>query len=375
MSAKLCIVHVVCAGEVGGAERMLVDLVGSPAERHSVALFSPSAALRAFLREHGVVVADRGPASEGVAATLARAVGRADVAWLVALLARERADVVHLHTFGSQVLGTRAALASRPRRAIVRTEHSTRVFDDPSCWPFARWSLPRADVSCAVSHAVRAEAQRRAPESAARMRVVPNGVDLAAFSPLPARPGLRELGSPRAAVVGRLEPRKGTDLVLRALAQVPDLDLDVCGDGPDAPALRALARQLGLLGRVRFLGQVSDVPAALREVDVVVSGARKEGLGLALLEAMAVGRVVVATAVGGVPEFLVDGRTGFLAAAEDPASLAGALRKALAQTTAARDALVARARACVVESYSRDAMRAAYSRAYRDALARSQASK
>ncbi|HRH00519.1 MAG TPA: hypothetical protein PLR99_29945, partial [Polyangiaceae bacterium] len=81
MSAKLCIVHVVCAGEVGGAERMLVDLVGSPAERHSVALFSPSAALRAFLREHGVVVADRGPASEGVAATLARAVGRADVAW------------------------------------------------------------------------------------------------------------------------------------------------------------------------------------------------------------------------------------------------------------------------------------------------------
>ncbi|HQY61584.1 MAG: glycosyltransferase family 4 protein [Myxococcales bacterium] len=375
MSRELRVVHVVCAGEVGGAERMLIDLVGSPAERHHVALFSPSATLRAFLREHGVLVTDRGPVTEGVTATLARAVGRSDVAWLGALLARDRADVVHLHTFGSQVLGTRAALAARPRRAIVRTEHSTRVFDDPSCWPFARWSLPRADVSCAVSHAVRAEAQRRDPQRAARMRVVPNGVDLGAFSPLPTRPGLREVGSPRAAVVGRLEPRKGVDIVLHALARVPDLDLDVCGDGPDAPALRALARRLGLLGRVRFLGQVADVPSALRDVDVVVSGARKEGLGLALLEAMAVGRVVVATAVGGVPEFLVDGRTGFLAPSEDPTALAGALRKALAQTTEARDALVARARTCVVDTYSRDAMRAGYSRAYRDALARSHASK
>lgn len=366
----LRVVHVVCAGEVGGAERMLVDLAASPAERHSVALFSPSAALRDFLREHRVAVTDRGPVSEGPFATLARSAGRRDVAWLVALLERERADVVHLHTFGSQVLGTRAALEARPRRALVRTEHSTRVFDDPSCWPFARWSLPRADVSCAVSEAVREVAQRRDPARAARMRVVPNGVDLISFSLLPVRPSPREASAPRAAVVGRLEPRKGVDVAIRAVAQVPDLHLDVCGDGPEAPALRALARQLGLLGRVRFLGHVRDVREALRDVDLVVSGAHKEGLGLALLEAMAVGRVVVATAVGGVPEFLRDGRTGFLAPANAPAALAGAARKALAQTSEARDALVARARACVVERYSLGAMRDGYSRAYRDALSR-----
>lgn len=365
MSSGVRILHVVSAGELGGAERMLVDLAkGETIDTHTIALFSPSERVRSTFREEGLRVVERRVRSEGPFAMLVRSLGPADVAWLSGVISDTRADVVHLHTFGSQVVGTRAALARN--RAIVRTEHSTRVFDDPSCWAFARFCIPSATVSCAVSAAVLEVARAKAKGTAERMRVVPNGVRLEGFPELPPRVAS---GPRRAAVVGRLEPRKGIDVVLRAVARVPDLHLDVCGDGPDAPMLRELARRLGIAGRTRFLGHTSEVHAALRDIDVVLSGARKEGLGLALLEAMATGRLVVATPVGGVPEFVVDGATGFLSTDGSPEALARAAVRALGLSVTDRDAILGRARALVVEKYSLGAMRAAYAAIYREALA------
>lgn len=359
------VLHVVSAGELGGAERMLVDLVRRhPDDRdtHTIALFSPSERVRATFRGEGLHVLERPVRSEGPLAMLVRSLGTSDVTWLEQAILETRADVVHLHTFGSQVVGTRAALAQK--RPIVRTEHSTRVFDDPSCWAFVRFCLPRATISCAVSESVRETARKTSRSAVENMRVLPNGVRLDAFSELAGRP---PAGRARAAVVGRLEARKGIDVVLRAVARIPELELDVCGDGPDAPALRELARSLGLAGRTRFLGHTSDVHDALRNVDLVVSGARKEGLGLALLEAMAARRLVVATPVGGVPEFVDDGQTGFLSTDETPEALARAIGRALRLTLEAREVILSRARALVVQTYSVDAMRAAYAKVYREA--------
>ena len=364
MSSGVRVLHVVSAGELGGAERMLVDLAKGETDTHTIALFSPSERVRSTFREEGLRVVERPVRSEGPLAILVRSLGPADVAWLSGVISDTQADVVHLHTFGSQVVGTRAALGRN--RAIVRTEHSTRVFDDPSCWAFARFCIPKATVSCAVSTAVLEVARAKAKGAVARMRVVPNGVRLEGFPELPPRIAS---GPKRAVVIGRLEPRKGIDIVLRAVARVPDLHLDVCGDGPDAPMLRELARSLGIVGRTRFLGHTSDVLGALRDVDIVLSGARKEGLGLALLEAMATGRVVVATPVGGVPEFVLDGSTGFLATDGSPEGLARAAIRALGMSATHHEALVRRARALVVEKYSLDAMRVAYAAIYREVLA------
>jgi glycosyltransferase involved in cell wall biosynthesis len=270
------------------------------------------------------------------------------------------ANILHLHTFGAQVVGARVGRAARA--PIVRTEHSTRVFDDPSCWALVRSTLGEARVSCSVSEAVRRVALEKAGARLRDARVVPNGVDVDTFAPLPRRPpGRRRVG-----VVGRIEPRKGVDVALEALAPFEDVEIDVVGDGPDAPAIRALARSLGMLGRTRFRGHVADVHAALGEVDMVVSGARKEGLGLALLEAMAARRLVVATPTGGVPEFLHDGRTGFLAANGTKEALSRAVARALAVPDTTTEAILERARAAVVSRFSLTAMCRAYAAIYRE---------
>lgn len=355
------VVHVVVAGEVGGAERMLVDLAqGAEETRHVVALVTPSERLRALFADAGLAVRDRGPSREGPFTYLARSLGPRDVAWLEGVLRSERADVVHLHTFGSQVLGTRAALRARVR--IVRTEHSTRVYDDPSCWPFSRWSLARADAAVAISAHVRRVAVAKAPWAASKIHVVPNGVDVARFAevPLPAREGpLRLLA------LGRLDRRKGLDVALDALAHVPDVTLAIVGEGGERRALEEKVRALGLGSRVTFEGFSADVRPHIARAHALLSSARAEGLGIALLEGMAMGRAVVALPTGGVPEIVKDGETGWLAFGSD----APALARAMAEAARNGDELAvrgARARELVGQAYDLRAMRAGYARIYAD---------
>ena len=146
------VVHVVVAGEVGGAERMLVDLASHPelsGADHVVALMTPNPRLSRLLLSAGLSVRDRGAVRENAAAFLWRSLGPSDAAWLHDVLRMERANVVHLHTFGSQVVGTRAALRAGAR--VLRTEHSSRVYTDMTCWPFSRWSTSQSGsgASCA----------------------------------------------------------------------------------------------------------------------------------------------------------------------------------------------------------------------------------
>ncbi len=354
------VVHVVVAGELGGAERMLVDLASRPElsrASHAIALMTPSDALARLFRDAGLTVHDRGRVRENPAAYLWRSLGPLDAAWLERVLRSERADVAHLHTFASHVVGTRAARSAGV--PVVRTEHSTRVYTDPSCWPFSSWSLKRTRCTVAISRHVRDVAVARAPWLA-NVSVIHNGVDTIRFAPdLRARAD----GPLRFSLVARLEPRKGVDLALEALAHVPDATLDVVGDGEERSALEETTRARGLWSRVTFHGQLADVRPIHAACDVVLCSSRQEGLGIAVLEGMAMGKPVVAFPVGGVPEIVEHGVTGWLASSATPGGLAAVMRDAQAQ----RDDLPsmgAAARARVEGSFSIDAMCRAYGEIY-----------
>lgn len=175
-----------------------------------------------------------------------------------------------------------------------------------------------------------------------RVRVVPCGVDLRRFRP--EGPALLRAGRPRLVAVGRLVARKGVDDVVRALVRVPHAELLVAG-GPDAGdlaqdaeacRLRALAERLGVGGRVILVGRVGhgDVPKLIRSADVVLCTPWYEPFGIVPVEAMACGVPLVATAVGGILDTVVDGVTGVLVAPQRPDQIGGALRRLLADARA-----------------------------------------
>ena len=149
-----------------------------------------------------------------------------------------------------------------------------------------------------------------------RIRVLRNGVDLELFRPSHRDSLRRELGLSgfTIASVGHLIERKGHDLVIRALAALPDATLLIAGDGPERAALETLATGLGVAERVRFLGAVDQ--SALRDIyncaDVLVLASSREGWANVLLEAMACGTPVVASAVWGTPEVVARPEAGVL---------------------------------------------------------------
>jgi glycosyltransferase involved in cell wall biosynthesis len=154
--------------------------------------------------------------------------------------------------------------------------------------------------------------------------------------------GLRN-GGPIVGTVCRLvEPKKGLSVLLQAMAALtrvgdgPGCQLLVVGNGPARESLESLSQQLGLSPWVRFAGTRMDIPRILPLVDVFVLPSLYEGFGIAILEAMAAGKPVVATTVGGIPEFVVPGETGILVEPGNAAALAEAIRSLLGDPEQAR---------------------------------------
>jgi type III pantothenate kinase len=261
---------------------------------------------------------------------------------LVEAWAVDRPDVVHAHFWMS---GYAALLAARERPVpVVQTFHALGVVkrryqgdedtSPPERFEIERDIVRRADeivATCTdeVFELVRLGAAR------SKLTVVPCGVDLDLFAPEGTR-RRRRAGMRRVLCVGRLVQRKGIGNVIEALARIPDTELVVAGGprreelaaDPEALRLRAVAERCGVADRVDLCGRVSraDLPALMRSADVVVCAPWYEPFGIVPLEAMACGVPVVASAVGGMIDTVVDGVTGVHIPPRDPDRLAGVLR-------------------------------------------------
>jgi glycosyltransferase involved in cell wall biosynthesis len=281
-------------------------------------------------------------------------------------------DLVHLHTGRAAWLGGLAAwLAGRP--AIV-----TRRMDRPvrAGWRtrlvYERLTRRTAAISPGVAD--RLIAGGVPPD---RVTLIPSAVDARRLQPRRGAAAVRGAEGATAddvvlLAMASLVPRKGLDVLFDALAALRGRGvcprLWIAGDGPEATALGAQVESLGLAAQVRFLGRRDDVGDLLAACDVVILPSRHEGLGVAALEAMAAARPVVASAVGGLADAVVDGRTGLLVPADDPARLADALEK-LVRDPALRSALGNAGPQRIAERFGAEPLVDAYERLYREVLA------
>ncbi|HWC11997.1 MAG TPA: glycosyltransferase family 4 protein [Acidimicrobiales bacterium] len=251
------------------------------------------------------------------------------------------ADIVHAHLGEDLAVSGLAALAARHGAPLVLTVHCS-----------ARHTLTPVDARAALLRLLGRPVERWAEQRAAslivltpraatdiagdgmspdRVRVIPSGVDHRLFTgpfpdPMPA------VGRPRVLFVGRLSAQKGVDGLLRAMTLLRSgAPLVVVGDGPKRGELERLATRVGLRSRTWFTGFVphARVPAYLHHADVLVLPSRYEELGSVLIEALAAGTPVVATAVGGIPSAALDGETGLLVPPGDVTSLAAAIDRVL----------------------------------------------
>jgi glycosyltransferase involved in cell wall biosynthesis len=303
-----------------------------------------------------------------------RAVRR--LAWRVR---RAGADLLHTHDYKSNLLGglvARQADRSMPWVATVHL-HTTTTRRLKVYRALDLFLLRLADRVVTVSRDQRRLLLSRGVDRR-RVVLIPNVIDAEAYAGRAAEPAetRAQLGvpedTPLVLVVGRLTPQKGVDILLAALPAVlssaPSALVLLAGSGVAAPALQAATAAAGLGDHVRFLGSRDDVPSLLAASDLGVVPSRSEGLPLALLEAMALGRAVVATHVGGIADLLVDGQHGWLVPAGNPEALGTAISGALANPEARRQIGAAgRQRVGAVASPARAARRLAA--VYRTVLA------
>lgn len=256
---------------------------------------------------------------------------------VAALGRRKRVRLLH-------ATGVKGTLVARIAARLIGARTLLHVHDlnDPGAALSAlqRLVAQPADAAVCVSEAVRELTVTRYRVARERVRIARNGIPLELLrgAATAARSRvLEELGiepvRPVLAMIGRLHAVKGHRDLLAMLPEIvrgcPRALLLVIGDGPERPACEALARSLGMSGHVRFLGRRSDVPRLLAAIDLVLMPSRSEGLGLAAIEAVAAGRPVIAFAVGGLPEVVVDGVNGRLVRSGDHQAFASAVVETL----------------------------------------------
>jgi glycosyltransferase involved in cell wall biosynthesis len=328
---RVRVVEVMATGTTGGAQEHVYNLLSRiDRTRYDVSVVSLSAG--SAVRRIGRL---------GIPTQVIDDHDDADaVARLACLLEEVEPDVVHNHMFRAEIVGTRAAMAiarsGRRRPYIVSTVHSSRVRSTEDRALLAGLT-PNIDRLIAVSRMIVAKIAHERP-SAVPVSLIYNGVDLERYDHQEPCCTLREeYGMEPSArivgIVGRLEPEKGHLTLLEAwplvLRRCPDAYLLIVGEGSQREPLETLARELRIAHRVVFAGRRDDVPAVTAALDVAVMPSYREAQGLAVLEAMALSRPVVATAVGGIVEMIDDGVTGLLVSPHETAPLAEAIARFL----------------------------------------------
>jgi len=317
--------------ELGGAELALLLLIEQLRRDWEVTLLVDDLPTSLPLRERAE---DLGVAVESVEPMPLGLGGVPAAARLARRLRRERPAIFHAHL--SWPLAAKWALGAAVA-ARVPTVATIQLIPEFLLERSSRWQLQAlsrgVDRYIAVSGAIAEELVARFHYPPEKVEVVYNAVRVERFGG-PAEKRVRaELtaseGRPTILTCARLDEQKGLDVLLRASAMVPGADFAIAGAGPLGPSLEALAAELGVLGRVRFLGYRRDIPELLAAADVFALPSLFEGSPLAVLEAMAARRAVVSSAVGGTDEVVVDGESGLLVPPGDAAALAAALQRLL----------------------------------------------
>ena len=313
----------------GGAEKILSRLAaGLPRDRYAVraaALQSRSLAIADELRRTGVPAHDLQMRWKGDVRVLGR---------LARLLRQEGIQILITFLFHPTLLGRLVGwFAGVPIRI---SSERTMAFNGHGRCLLNRWTVPLASHVVAVSERVAAHATRRFRIPLDRLSVIPNGVNLQHFHPA------HRVQSTLGPVIGctaRLHPENDHATLLQAFAEVSnrrsDAQLLLLGSGRSEAQLRALAERLGISAAVRFEGEQGDVAPWLARMDLYAQPSIAAGMSNSILEAMATGLPVVATAVGGTPDVVLDGQTGLLVKPGDPAGLADALLTLLADRSLA----------------------------------------
>jgi glycosyltransferase involved in cell wall biosynthesis len=358
--------------KVGGAQQHLLEVLRRLDRRaFTPVLYAlharPAHAYLAEARALGVEIIDghvpeslRGPALLGPVVRLA---------WQ---LRRRRIAIVHSYLFHANVVGTLAARLARTPVALV-SKRSLDVYPNRGELAACRLANRLADRVTANSEAVKLHVHRVEGCPLDRIIVIPNGIDLDRVTTA-APEGHASLADSRPVIgtIGRLSRKKGQEDLLSAaaliLTRMPEVRVVLVGDGPLDGQLRRQAHDLGIDDRVRFLGTVADGARLLPLLDVYVLPSHVEGMSMGLIEAMAAGRPIVATDVGGNAETVIDGVSGLIVPPRAPDRLADAILTLLKDPDRAR-AMGAAARQRAREHFTVDTMVKRLERLYRERLA------
>jgi glycosyltransferase involved in cell wall biosynthesis len=361
-----CVLLVITLAETGGAQRYVASLLPALAPEFDVVVAA-----------HGDGFLGEASRSAGVRYVSLRHVRRPldpvqDLLGLVELFRlfrRERPVVVHANSSKAGILGRLAAVAARvPVRLFTVHGWAFKAHSGIAARAYLwadRLMSPLTTMTVCVAESERRAGLRAHTCRAGRTVVIHNGVELAQPRRLP-----RPTRAPVTLVsVGRLRPPKDFTTLVRAVAALDpgSARLRIAGDGPDRTSLAAEIAGLGLDGSVELLGTRSDVDELLAGADLFVLSSESEGLPMSVLEAMAAGLPVVASAVGGVPELVRDGETGTLVPPHDSAALAGAIRRLVADP-ALRDRLGEAGRVRAAREFSLTRFHHAHLEIYRAAL-------
>ena len=328
---RLRVVQLLATGTNGGAQESVVSTVlrldPSRHETHVISLSHGSTMARLQRLGYATEVIEE-PSDERAAELLADR------------LIELSAQVLHAHMYRAEVVGVAALDIVEQRTGhrpfMVSTVHSSR-FRSPADRELLERITPKINRLIAVSDAIVEKLVAEGRDTTAISRVY-NGVDLERFDEATGGEAIRaELDipadAPLAVVVGRLEPEKGHPTLIEAWPVVhhhfPSAHLLVVGEGSERDRLEGLAaahlRAEICCASVHFLGRREDVPQILAAANVVVMPSYREAQGLAIVEALAANRPVIASNVGGIPEMIRSGENGMLVPSQDPSALASAI--------------------------------------------------
>jgi glycosyltransferase involved in cell wall biosynthesis len=369
MSSRIRVLLLTDEMEVGGTQRQIVHIAGGLNTRR----FEPAVA---FFRNRSPLVDEL--IASGVPVTEVSKRSGVDVGFvvrLVRLLRDGQFDVMHCFAFSGELWGSigRICLPERLRPALITSVRGVYDWYSPSQWRVKRWVSHQSHRVIANSKAGADYAAARVSVPRSRIVVVHNGVQVVQGQPgsmagsrVVAR---REETGVLALFVGRLVEGKNIPVLLRAMKRLLDskvaIRLQIAGDGPLRGECERLVAALHLQDCVELLGERSDVSALLEAADFVVQPSLREGLSNTILEAMAAGRAVIASSVGGNVELVRPMETGLLFPSDDDDALSQAMRT-LAADPELRDQFGVKGKAAATTSFSVEAMVQAMEGYYED---------